>query len=63
MTDYVWLIPLFPLLGAFINGIVGIRFPKSLVGFIGSTAIFLSFLVACAIFWELLQLPADARSV
>ena len=63
MTDYVWLIPLFPLLGVAINGLVGIRFPKSLVGFIGSTAIFLSFLVACAIFWELLQLPADARSV
>jgi NADH-quinone oxidoreductase subunit L len=63
MTDYVWLIPLFPLLGVAINGLVGIRFPKSLVGFIGSTAIFLSFLVACAIFWEVLQLPADARSV
>jgi len=63
MIDYVWLIPVFPLLGAFINGIVGIRFPKKVVGFIGASAIFLSFLVACSIFWELVQLAPEARVV
>ena len=61
MIDYVWLIPVFPLLGAFINGIVGIRFPKKVVGFIGASAILLSFLVACSIFWELVQLAPEAR--
>jgi NADH-quinone oxidoreductase subunit L len=61
MVDYVWLIPLFPLLGVVLNGIVGIRFPNKLVGFIGSTAILCSFLVACSILWEVVQLPADAR--
>ena len=61
MVDYVWLIPVFPLLGAFINGIVGIRFPKKVVGFIGAAAILLSFLVALSIFWELVQLAPEAR--
>jgi NADH-quinone oxidoreductase subunit L len=61
MIDYVWLIPVFPLLGAFINGIVGIRFPKKVVGFIGAAAILFSFLVALSIFWELVQLAPEAR--
>ncbi len=60
MIDYVWLIPLFPLLGVIINGILGIRFPKRLIGLIGSTAILLSFLVAVAIFWEMVnRLPGE----
>lgn len=61
MIDYVWLIPFFPLLGVILNGIAGIRFPKRLVGLIGSAAIFLSFLVACSILWEVLKVPPDAR--
>lgn len=61
MAEYVWLIPLFPLIGVIINGLIGIRFPKGLVGFIGSLTIFASFVVSCCIFWELIQLPADQR--
>jgi len=36
MMDYVWLIPLFPLIGFLINGLVGKSLPKSVVGTIGS---------------------------
>jgi NADH-quinone oxidoreductase subunit L len=57
MIDYVWLVPLFPLLGVIINGLLGVRFPKKLTGVIGTAAIFLSFLVSCLIFSELIQLP------
>ena len=63
MMDYVWLIPLFPLIGFLINGLVGKSLPKKTVGIIGSAAVGLSFLVTVAIFLELLKLPADARSV
>ena len=63
MMDYVWLIPLFPLIGFLINGLVGKSLPKKMVGTIGSAAVGLSFLLTVAIFLELLKLPADARSV
>ncbi|MFZ5449880.1 MAG: NADH-quinone oxidoreductase subunit L [Thermodesulfobacteriota bacterium] len=63
MMDYVWLIPLLPLIGFFINGLVGKSLPKGVVGTIGSAAVGLSFLITVAIFLEFLKLPADARSV
>jgi NADH-quinone oxidoreductase subunit L len=63
MMDYVWLIPLFPLIGFLVNGLVGKSLPKKVVGTIGSMAVGLSFLVTVAIFLEFLQLPVDARSV
>ena len=63
MMDYVWLIPLFPLIGFLINGLVGKSLPKGVVGTIGSAAVGLSFLVTVAIFLEVLKLPANARSV
>ncbi len=61
MMDYVWLIPLFPLIGFLINGLVGKSLPKSVVGTIGSAAVGLSFLVTVAIFLEFLKLPEDVR--
>jgi NADH-quinone oxidoreductase subunit L len=63
MMDYVWLIPLFPLIGFLVNGLVGKSLPKKVVGTIGSMAVGLSFLVTVAIFLEFLQFPVDARSV
>ena len=62
MIDYVWLVPLCPLLGMIINGLVGIRFSKRLIGFFGSAAIFISFVVSCLIFSELVQLPPGSRA-
>ncbi len=53
MTGYVWLIPVFPLIGFLINGLFGRKLPKKVVGIVGSGAILLSFLLACVIFFQM----------
>ncbi len=63
MMDYVWLIPLFPLIGFLINGLLGKRMSKNVVGTIGSLAVGLSFLLTVAIFLEFLHLPEGSRVV
>ena len=63
MMDYVWLIPLFPFIGFLINGLLGKRLPKNVVGTIGSLAVGLSFLLTVGIFLEFLQLPHGDRVV
>jgi NADH-quinone oxidoreductase subunit L len=56
MYDKLWLIPFFPLLGSIINGLLGKRFIKNekIIGAIGTGAVFLSFLVSCKYFFQLL---------
>ncbi len=56
MYDKLWLIPFFPLLGCIINGLLGKRFIKNekVIGAIGTGAVFLSFLVSCKYFFQLL---------
>ena len=61
--DYIWLVPLFPLLGVFINGLLGIKFPKKIIGPIACLAIFGSFIVALITFFQVLSLPPDARII
>ena len=61
MIDYVWLVPAFPLIGVLLNGLAGIRFPKTLTGIIGSAMILLSFLVSCLILAQVLQADPQAR--
>jgi len=63
MTSYLWLIPLIPLAGAAINGILGRRFPKPAVTLIACGASGLSFLLAAGAFVELLSLPPAARHI
>lgn len=52
MTNLVYLVPLFPLIGFLINGIGWRKMPKSAGGFIGSAAILASFIVSLGIFFE-----------
>lgn len=52
MSKYVYLVPLFPLLGFLINGLGRKSLSKSLVGIIGSGAILASFLVSVMIFFD-----------
>lgn len=62
--DLVWLIPVFPLAGVLINGLLGQKMQKnnkSLVHWIACGAVGLSFLVTLSIFVKLLGLPADKR--
>ena len=56
MYDKLWLIPFFPLLGSIINGLLGKRFIKNekVIGAIGTGMLFLSFLVSCKYFIQLL---------
>lgn len=65
MIDLVWLIPLFPAIGAAFNGLIGttMKLDKRLVGSIACTALGLSFLSAIVVFFELLKLPPEARGL
>ncbi|MFQ5707781.1 MAG: NADH-quinone oxidoreductase subunit L [bacterium] len=62
MLDYIWLVPLFPLLGFLINGLLGARFSQKQIGLIGSTTVGLSFLVSGAVFFAALNLPPHERT-
>src|SRR3954469_23634931 len=50
MYRYIWLVPLLPLLGAGINGLVGrrLRFSERVVGSIGVGSVALAFLISLA---------------
>ena len=63
MIDYVWLVPLFPLIGVFVNGLLGKKLGDKVVGVFGSTMVGLSFVTAVSIFFSLLGLPAEAREI
>src|SRR4051812_11639114 len=52
MTNLVYLVPLFPLIGFLINGIGWRVIPKAVGGVIGSVAILASFIVSLGIFFE-----------
>jgi NADH-quinone oxidoreductase subunit L len=52
MSQYVYLVPLFPLIGFLINGLGWRKIPKGLGGFIGSITVLASFAVSLGIFWE-----------
>ncbi len=64
MFDKVWLIPIFPIIGVFINGLLGRRFEKinkSIIHCVACGAVALSFVVSCILFFQMLGLPADQR--
>lgn len=55
MTNLVYLVPLFPLIGFLINGLGWRVLPRTIGGVIGSTSILASFAVSLAIFFETIQ--------
>ncbi|MFH0931544.1 MAG: NADH-quinone oxidoreductase subunit L, partial [Candidatus Zixiibacteriota bacterium] len=61
MIEYIWLIPLLPLLGFLINGLLGKKLGKTLVSWIGCGSVGLSFLISVKVLFELLSLPAEGR--
>src|SRR5512146_2066726 len=64
MVDYIYLITLFPLLGFLINGIFGYKIKNEKVsGIIGSGSIFLSFVISVILFFQLLGLGSENRSI
>jgi NADH-quinone oxidoreductase subunit L len=61
MIDYIWLIPLLPLSGFLINGLLGKKLGRTLVSWIGCGSVGLSFLISLKVLFELLSLPAEGR--
>ena len=64
MIEKVWLIPLFPLIGVLINGILGAKLEKiskSIIHWIACLSVGLSFLVTWEIFRTLLNFPPAHR--
>jgi NADH-quinone oxidoreductase subunit L len=61
MLDYIWLIPVFPLIGFLINGFLGKRFPRPVAGVIACASIFVSFVFSVGALLSLLKLDASER--
>jgi len=61
MADLIYLIPLFPLAGVVINGILMRGRGEKLIGTIGSLTVFASFVASALAFRELIQLDPEAR--
>jgi NADH-quinone oxidoreductase subunit L len=59
--DLIGYVLLFPLAGTVINGFLGKRLNKSIVGIVGCTAIGLSFIVSFFVFIDLLKLAPEHR--
>jgi NADH-quinone oxidoreductase subunit L len=55
--DLLWLIPVLPLLGAAVNGVLGKRFSKSLISAIAVGTVGLSFLISIREFMAMLSMP------
>jgi NADH-quinone oxidoreductase subunit L len=63
MVNILWLIPLLPLLGAIINGFVGKRLSKGVIGAIASGSVAISFVISVGAFIQMLGLPEEQLPV
>jgi NADH-quinone oxidoreductase subunit L len=63
MTDYLWLIPLLPLAGAALNGIIGKRLSKPAISMIACGSAGLSFLLATGTIITVFLLPPSERHI
>ncbi len=63
MSNHLYLIPLLPLAGFLINGLLGRKLGDKAVGFIGSAVIGIAFVLSVAAFVELLGLPVHERHI
>ena len=62
MYQFIGLIPLFPLIGFLINGLLGSKIKsEKIIGSISVLAVSLSFLVSTFIFFEMINLPTEER--
>jgi NADH-quinone oxidoreductase subunit L len=63
MADYIYWIPLLPLIGFVINGLLLGRLSRPVVNFVACATVGLSFILSVLAFFELKALPADARVI
>jgi hypothetical protein len=59
VLNYLWIIPLLPLLGAATNGIFGARWPKNTISAVALASTTLAFLAALEAVREFFSLPSD----
>jgi NADH-quinone oxidoreductase subunit L len=59
ILDHLWIIPLLPLLGAALNGILGARWPRSAVNAVALGSTGLSFIAVLEVVREFLRLHAE----
>lgn len=62
MLNYIWLIPLFPLLGVLVNVALGRWLGRRGVALLACLAVVASFLVALLVFFEMLGLPTETEA-
>ncbi len=63
VLEHYWILILFPLVGAAINGILGRRFPHPVIAWLSCSMVALSFLVALISFFNFIRLPEDQRII
>jgi len=63
VLENYWILILFPLIGAAVNGILGRRFPHPMIAWLACSTAALSFLVALLAFFSFMQLPEEQRIV
>ncbi len=63
MLELIWLIPLVPLAGVAINGLLGRKMSLRAVGTVACGVVLVSLLLSVGAVWQLSQLPADQRHV
>ena len=61
MSEYLFLVPLFPFIGFLLNGLLLGRLPRRAVSLIACASVGLSFVVSLMLFFDLKALPADLR--
>src|SRR4030042_6964619 len=61
MSEFFWLIPLFPAIGFLINGFFGRTYSKKVVSWVACSALGFSFLTSILIFFELIGKPPTER--
>jgi len=59
LLKLVWIVPVLPLVGALINGLLGRRLEKRWVGWVACSSVGLSFLLSIGVLLDLLALPLD----
>ncbi|HVY74291.1 MAG TPA: NADH-quinone oxidoreductase subunit L [Puia sp.] len=63
MANYIYLVPLFPLIGFLINGLLRKSLSKSLSGIIGSGTVLASFIVSLLIFFQVKEPDFQPQTV
>ncbi|UCD63741.1 MAG: NADH-quinone oxidoreductase subunit L [Candidatus Zixiibacteriota bacterium] len=63
MSDYLFLVPLFPLIGFLTNGLLIGRLPRPVISFVGCFSVGLSFVLSLMLFFELKALVPGMRVI